>query len=149
MMKFLRISLFVMVAIFISSCGKEEGLVSAEEYISLNALTGFTKTPEGMYVKIVTEGTQAKPNLGSLVTIHYKGALTNGKVFDSSFDRGAPATFGLASLIRGWQIGIPKFGKGGKGTLVIPASLGYGSQDNGDIPGNSTLVFDIELINFQ
>jgi FKBP-type peptidyl-prolyl cis-trans isomerase FkpA/FKBP-type peptidyl-prolyl cis-trans isomerase FklB len=144
----LNLLLLAFVALTFSGCGKDD-LIGIEEYISLNGLTGFTKTPEGVYVKIINEGSQAKPNLGSLVTTHYKGSLTNGKVFDSSYDRNAPATFSLTSVIRGWQIGIPKFGKGGKGTLIIPSNLGYGSAGQGDIPGNAVLIFDIELISFQ
>ena len=112
-------------------------------------LTGFTKTPQGVYIKFENEGGAQKPNAGSTVTIHYRGKLTNGKQFDSSFDRGAPSSFPLTGLIQGWQVGIPYFGKGGKGTLIIPPTLGYGSRGQGDIPGNAILVFDIELINFQ
>ncbi|HMP32549.1 MAG TPA: FKBP-type peptidyl-prolyl cis-trans isomerase, partial [Saprospiraceae bacterium] len=105
--------------------------------------------PQGVYIKIDNEGSAQKPNPGSTVTIHYRGTLTNGKQFDSSYDRGAPATFALGTLIQGWQIGIPYFGRGGKGTLIVPPNLGYGSRAQGDIPANSILVFDIELINFQ
>jgi FKBP-type peptidyl-prolyl cis-trans isomerase FkpA len=74
--------------------------------------------------------------------VKYTGRLTNGSVFDSS----TGATFALANLITGWQQGIPYIGKGGKITLYLPPSLGYGSQASGSIPANSILIFEIELI---
>jgi FKBP-type peptidyl-prolyl cis-trans isomerase FkpA len=143
---FLLIGLLV-----VSGCSKSDDNLykDIDVFIQETKLTGFIKTPQGVYIKIENEGGAQKPNIGSNVTIHYKGTLTNGKVFDSSYDRGAPAQFPLANLIRGWQVGIPYFGRGGKGTLIIPPGLGYGSRAQGDIPANSILVFDIELINFQ
>jgi FKBP-type peptidyl-prolyl cis-trans isomerase FkpA len=65
------------------------------------------------------------------------------------FDKGDKVEFPLYQLIEGWQIGIPKFGKGGKGKLLVPSRLGYGSSDRGSIPANSTLIFDIELLDWK
>lgn len=145
--------LFVLLvgAFLFAGCSKDDDNLykDIDVFIQETKLTGFTKTPQGVYIKIGTEGGAQKPNIGSKVTIHYKGTLTNGKIFDSSYDRGAPAEFPLANLIQGWQVGIPYFGRGGKGTLIIPPNLGYGSRAQGDIPANSILVFEIELINFQ
>lgn len=82
------------------------------------------------------------------VTVHYTGWLaTDGTVFDSSVQRGQPATFPLSGVIQGWQEGIPGMKVGGKRRLVIPAELAYGSQGTGGIPPNSALVFEVELIN--
>lgn len=104
-------------------------------------------TESGLYVLIDKEGGSAKPTVHDYVTIHYKGTLTNGKPFDGTTD--APASFLLSGLIEGWKEGIPYFGKGGNGTLIIPPYLGYGPNDVGDIPGNSVLIFKIELVDFS
>ncbi|MBK8388733.1 MAG: FKBP-type peptidyl-prolyl cis-trans isomerase [Saprospiraceae bacterium] len=139
---FLALTLF-------ASCSKDEAQEIAD-YISEKNLTGFTATPEGVYIKIDNPGSDKRPNLGSLLTVHYRGKLTDGSQFDSSYDRGEAATFPLTGTIQGWQIGLPKFGIGGKGTLIIPPSLGYGKNGSGSsIPGDAILIFDIELINFQ
>ncbi|MGB1104470.1 MAG: FKBP-type peptidyl-prolyl cis-trans isomerase [Crocinitomicaceae bacterium] len=106
------------------------------------------KHESGLYYVIDEPGEgDARPTLSDEVTIFYQGYLLDGFRFDGTGD--SPATFGLYQLISGWQIGIPMFGKGGKGKLIIPSELGYGDRDNGDIPGGSTLMFEIELIDFQ
>ncbi|MFK8038819.1 MAG: FKBP-type peptidyl-prolyl cis-trans isomerase [Crocinitomicaceae bacterium] len=105
-------------------------------------------TGSGLYFAIENEGGTEKPQVSQNVTIFYKGYLLDGTVFDSTKD-GKPANFPLGNLIPGWQEGIPKFGKGGKGKLIIPPYLGYGSRDSGPIPANSVLVFDIELVDFD
>lgn len=88
---------------------------------------------------------------GDRVEAHYTGTLTNGKKFDSSRDRDQTFSFtlGQGEVIAGWDEGFAILRKGEKATLIIPASLGYGSQDMGDIPPNSTLIFDVELVNVQ
>jgi hypothetical protein len=101
---------------------------------------------EGLKIYTVHEGQGAIPKPGSNVVIHYHGMLTDGKVFDSSFERGQVADFGLTNLIRGWQIGLTQVRTGSRVRLVIPPELGYGDRASNDIPANSTLVFDIELI---
>ncbi|MBK7128691.1 MAG: FKBP-type peptidyl-prolyl cis-trans isomerase [Crocinitomicaceae bacterium] len=108
----------------------------------------------GMYVVTDNPGEgEDRPNLNHEVTIFYKGYLLDGTQFDGTDTE--PATFPLSNLIAGWQLGIPMFGKGGKGKLIIPAGLAYGPDDyldqNGEvlIPGNSTLMFEIELIDWQ
>ena len=95
--------------------------------------------------EVVGDGEEVQP--GDTVTIHYTGALnSDGSIFDSSVDRGEPATFPLDNLIPGWQEGIPGMKVGGKRRLFIPSELGYGSAGSGaNIPPNADLIFDIEL----
>lgn len=85
---------------------------------------------------------------GTTVVVHYTGKLTNGKVFDSSVDRGEPFSFqlGQGQVIQGWERGIVGMKEGGKRKLTIPPQFGYGARAIGPIPANSTLIFDVELI---
>lgn len=96
-------------------------------------------------------GTGAEAVVGSTVSVHYTGTLTNGQVFDSSIPRGEAFSFQLGGgqVIQGWDIGIQGMKVGGKRTLVIPASLAYGDRAIGSIPANSTLVFEVELLDVQ
>lgn len=95
----------------------------------------------------LTVGTGTEAKAGDLVTIHYKGTLAQtGVKFDSSYDKGEPITCKLTDFIQGWQQGIPGMKVGGKRRLIIPASLGYGSQAMSSIPANSDLVFEVELL---
>lgn len=102
------------------------------------------------YVRIVSvkdkKAVQAKA--GDRVKVHYTGTLTNGTKFDSSRDRGEPFEFqlGKGQVIKGWDEGIALLKKGERATLIIPANLGYGQSDMGNIPANSTLIFDVELM---
>lgn len=108
------------------------------------------KTEDGIYYIIEKEGSDEKPNISSKVTVHYTGTLLDGKKFDSSVDRGQPATFPLTRVIPGWSLGVPLFGKGGKGTLLIPSYLAYGERGAGaDIPPNSCLIFEVEVLDFK
>ena len=95
----------------------------------------------------VVVGAGAPVSSGATVTIHYTGWTLDGKKFDSSLDKGSPATFGLGSLIKGWQAGIPGMMPGGKRRLLIPYDLGYGLQGGagGKIPPKAMLVFEIDL----
>lgn len=131
------------------SCGKDQVEIDREEilsYISDNNLDAI-EDESGLFYVIDVPGGEDKPILSDDVTIEYKGFLTNGTVFDQT-DPNTPRTFPLANLIQGWQIGIPKFGKGGSGTLIIPSNLGYGDRQQGSIPANSVLVFEITLDDF-
>lgn len=121
--------------------------VEIEKYMADNNIEGAIKTKEGMYIKIEEEGSSEKPSVSNNVTINYKGYLLDHTVFDQT--EGEPRTFPLNGLVAGWQIGIPYMGKGGKCKLIIPPHLGYGPNDYGPIPGNSVLVFDIELEDFK
>lgn len=108
-------------------------------------------TASGIYYTIIDEGTgMDKPDANSKITAHYKGALLDGTVFDSSFERGEPLQFKLGQVIKGWQESIPLLKKGGKGKFIIPSGLAYGDRRAGAvIEPNSVLVFDIELIDFE
>jgi FKBP-type peptidyl-prolyl cis-trans isomerase len=137
----------------LSACKKDDGIdylardkKIIEDYIASKGYTA-SSTPEGLYYMIVDSGNHQHPNLSSQVKVHYKGYLTNDSVFDQT--DGTAAQFYLYGVIKGWQIGIPLFGKGGKGKLFIPSDLGYGDQSYEKIPSRSVLIFDIVLSDFQ
>lgn len=120
----------------------DKDLITA--YVADNDLSGeFTATD--LWYDIETQGTGEQAYSGAQVTVAYTGYLLNGEQFDESPAEGI--TFGLNNVIEGWQQGIPKFKVGGIGKLIIPSELGYGKSGSGSIPGNSVLIFDIELIN--
>jgi peptidylprolyl isomerase len=126
--------------------------VSVVGYLILNRSgKGGAETTTASGLKYTDEvvGTGATPQKGQTVSVHYTGTLENGKKFDSSLDRGKPADFkiGVGSVIKGWDEGLMTMKVGGKRRLVIPSKLGYGPQGRPpDIPGNATLIFDIELL---
>ena len=110
------------------------------------------KTPSGLEYTETEAGTGAQAAAGKTVSVHYTGKLTNGKVFDSSYTRGEPITFplGAGRVIKGWDEGIALMKVGGKATLTIPPSLGYGERGAGGvIPPNATLIFDVELVSVK
>lgn len=88
---------------------------------------------------------------GDFITIHYLGTLENGKKFDSSYDRGEPfkTRIGVGEVIEGWDMGVVGMKVGGKRKLTIPPQLAYGDREIGDIPANSTLIFEVELISID
>ena len=103
-------------------------------------------TEEGVYYVIERTGVGVKPDLASKVVVHYEGKLLDGTIFDSSYARVERAEFPVNGVIQGWQIGLQLMKEGGKAKLIIPSELGYGRAGSGaSIPGNSVLVFDVEL----
>ena len=86
------------------------------------------------------------PNIRSVVSVHYTGRLINGRVFDDTRRTGIPAAFRLKDVITGWQIALPRMVPGDRWEICIPAAAGYGACKAGDIPANSTLIFDVELL---
>lgn len=139
------------IAVFVfmqSSCTKTDDRPDSEKIQAYIKDKGWNaqSTPEGLYYVIDSLGTgTAYPTLNSTVSVKYKGYLLDGTVFDSNQ---TGISFGLRQVIQGWQIGIPKFKKTGRGKLLIPSALGYGSRAVGSIPANSVLIFEIELLDF-
>jgi FKBP-type peptidyl-prolyl cis-trans isomerase FkpA len=111
------------------------------KYITENNISA-SKDGRGFYYKVDALGTGTHPDACSDVTVNYKGWLTDGSVFDQAEN----VKFNLGGLISGWQAGIPLIAKGGKITLYLPPSLGYGSKATGKIPANSILIFSIDLV---
>lgn len=108
---------------------------------------GIKTTASGLQYQVVKAGTGKTPKPTDKVTTHYRGTLINGKQFDSSYDRGQPATFPVNGVIAGWTEALQLMKEGAKWKLFIPSDLAYGERGAGaDIPPNSTLIFDIELI---
>ncbi|HEX2251910.1 MAG TPA: FKBP-type peptidyl-prolyl cis-trans isomerase [Thermoanaerobaculia bacterium] len=125
----------------------EENLATGRQFLEENAQReGVTVLPSGLQYEILQEGTGPQPGPGDRVQVHYRGTLADGTVFDSSYDRGQPATFALGSVIPGFSEGIQKMKEGGKWKLFIPPSIGYGERSSGPIPPNSVLVFEVELL---
>lgn len=108
-------------------------------------------TPSGLKYVVVEEGEGDTPKTGAMVTVHYTGKLLDGTKFDSSYDRGQPIDFpvGKGQVIKGWEEALLGMKKGEKRVLIIPSDLGYGPSGRGPIPPNATMVFDVELVNFQ
>tara|TARA_B100000767_G_scaffold271317_1_gene296690 strand:- start:11047 stop:11979 length:933 start_codon:yes stop_codon:yes gene_type:complete len=124
----------------------------AQEAASVTITEGFEKTASGLFYKIETPGSGESPSQGQNVSVHYKGSLPDGTVFDSSHKRNEPIGFaiGLGQVIKGWDEGIALLSKGAKATLIIPPHLGYGSNGAGGvIPPNATLKFEVELVDFK
>lgn len=111
-------------------------------------LSQMTLTASGLYYQDLVVGEGEEATVQSQITVHYTGWLHDGTKFDSSVDRNQPFTFtlGIGWVIPGWDEGVQGMRVGGKRKLVIPPHLGYGKVRNGSIPGNSTLVFDVELL---
>jgi FKBP-type peptidyl-prolyl cis-trans isomerase FklB len=108
---------------------------------------GVVVLPEGLQYEVLKEGSGKQPVISDAIKAHYKGALLDGKEFDSSFKRNQPFSAPLRSLIKGWQIAIPLMKEGSHWRLWIPSDLAYGDRGaGGDIPGGATLMFEVELL---
>ena len=135
---------------------EKEGAVAAtknqadgQKFLADNkAKAGVKTTASGLQYEVVTEGKGKKPTPTSTVTVNYKGTLTDGTEFDSSYKRNEPATFPVNGVIKGWTEGLQLMSEGSKYRFVIPADLAYGEHGAGGgvIPGNAVLVFEVELL---
>lgn len=119
-------------------------------YLKANDIT-VVPSETGLYYVETEEGTGTAPEDGNTVVVHYTGKFLDGKVFDSSVQRNQPFEFqlGVGQVIKGWDEGIAYMKKGGKATLIIPSDLAYGPNNYSTIPGHSTLVFEVELIDIK
>ena len=140
-------------ALALAACGADttaEPLTNDDFAPELNVnLDAMTKTASGLYIQDLTVGTGDEATSGTTVIVHYEGWLSNGTKFDSSRDRNEPFSFllGAGRVIQGWDEGVAGMRVGGFRKLVIPPALGYGVGGSlPTIPGNATLVFDIELL---
>jgi len=139
-------------SVFVLSCGDdmtqfEKDIEKIEEYLMTNNINA-TQHPSGVFYTIDVEGSGGSPNSFATVIVKYKGMLLDGFVFDQTMGN-QTAQFPLTGTIDGFRIGATLLKKGGKGTFYIPSGLGYGRQEQPDIPQNSVLIFEIELIDFQ
>ena len=120
---------------------------AVQSYLTSNSITA-TQHCSGLFYTVDLPGSGATPTVCNYVTVYYEGRLTNGTVFDKT-QPGSPAGFNLSQLITGFKNGIPLIKTGGKITLYVPPSLGYGNQQTGTIPPNSILIFTVELLGIQ
>ncbi|MEN8170628.1 MAG: FKBP-type peptidyl-prolyl cis-trans isomerase [Pseudomonadota bacterium] len=134
-----------------ASAKGELAKAAGEKYLAENkAKEGVVSLPSGIQYKVLTEGKGEKPTLESTVVAHYQGSLIDGTVFDSSYERGSPATFALGRVVKGWQEVLPLMPVGSKWQVAIPSELAYGETGAPPkIGGNETLLFDIELVDIK
>ncbi|HMH21449.1 MAG TPA: FKBP-type peptidyl-prolyl cis-trans isomerase [Puia sp.] len=123
-------------------------LKAGQDFLEANKTkAGITTLPSGLQYEVLTDGTGTRPLATNKVTCHYHGTLIDGTVFDSSVQRGQPATFPLNMVIKGWTEGLQLMPTGSKWRFFIPPHLGYGDkQVSAQIGPNSTLIFDVELL---
>jgi FKBP-type peptidyl-prolyl cis-trans isomerase len=133
---------------------KEQGqknLAQGEKFLAENKTKeGVKTTASGLQYKVLKKGEGPSPKAGDTVTVHYRGTFVDGTEFDSSYQRGKPATFPLTGVIPGWTEALQLMKKGSKWELYIPADLAYGERGAGNrIPPNSTLLFEVELLSME
>lgn len=125
----------------------ETNAKAGKDYLEKNkSAAGVKVTASGLQYIMEKDGTGASPSKEDVVKVHYKGTLTNGEQFDSSYDRGQPAEFPVGGVIPGWTEALQLMKVGGKAKLFIPPELAYGPSGRPGIPPNSVLVFEVELM---
>jgi FKBP-type peptidyl-prolyl cis-trans isomerase FklB len=126
-------------------------LKEGQNFLAANSSKpGVVLLPSGLQYEVITEGAGEKPGATDTVTCHYHGTLINGTVFDSSVQRGKPASFPLNQVIKGWTEGVQLMSTGSKWRFFIPPHLGYGDRQVGPTIGpNSTLIFEVELLSIS
>lgn len=124
---------------------------AGEEFLNINKnKAGVYVLPSGLQYQVLTEGTGKKPTANDTVKCHYHGTLIDGTVFDSSYDRGQAAEFGVNQVIAGWVEALQLMSEGSKWRLFIPSELAYGERGAGQhIQPHSTLIFDVELLEIK
>ena len=129
----------------------EANLKAGQDFLAANkSKPGIVELPSGLQYQVLTEGTGPKPTAANKVTCHYHGTLIDGSVFDSSVQRGQPATFPLSQVIKGWTEGVQLMATGSKWRFFIPPHLGYGERVvSAKIGANSTLIFEVELLSIN
>lgn len=129
----------------------EKNLAESKAFLEGNKRKEGIKTlPSGLQYKVLVEGSGKTPKSTDMVTVHYRGTLINGSEFDSSYKKGQPSTFQVNGVIRGWSEALQLMKGGSKWQLFIPPELAYGeSAAGGQIPPNSTLIFEVELISVK
>lgn len=125
-----------------------EAKVASETFLTENAKKeGIQVTESGLQYEVIEAGDGEQPKAEDTVTVHYRGTLVDGTQFDSSYDRGEPATFPLNRVIKGWTEGLQLMKTGAKYRFYIPSDLGYGERGAGqNIPPHAALIFDVELL---
>ncbi len=156
MKKLIRYALLLAAGFIIATgCKKDEHdaakQAELDEQIIVTYLTAndidAQRHESGLYYVITKEGSGAQPDINSMVGVFYKGYLVNGNVFDQTTH--GSVVLPMLNLIDGWKIGLPMLKSGGSGTFFIPSALGYGRQPEVDIPANSVLIFEIDLVSVQ
>lgn len=130
---------------------QQEKAKKGQEFLENNKKeAGVQETSSGLQYKVIQEGSGPKPSAQDRVKVHYTGKLINGKVFDSSVERGQPAVFGVNQVIAGWTEALQLMSVGSKYRLFIPPHIGYGERGAGqDIGPNEVLIFDVELLGIE
>ena len=128
----------------------EGSIQEGQKFLTENSQReGVVSLESGLQYEIITSSEGAKPTLNDQVTTHYHGTLLDGTVFDSSVERGQPASFGVTQVIKGWTEALQLMSVGSKWKLYIPYDLAYGERGSGPIPAYATLIFEIELISIN
>ncbi|MBN1144270.1 MAG: FKBP-type peptidyl-prolyl cis-trans isomerase [Bacteroidales bacterium] len=127
-----------------------DNLLKGQQFLAENAQKeGVITLPSGLQYKVIKAGEGPSPVDTSMVTVHYTGTFIDGKVFDSSVDRGEPAEFGVGDVIPGWTEALKLMNAGANWMVYIPANLAYGENSPASIEPNSVMIFDIHLLSFK
>lgn len=144
-------SVFLIVVILLSGFAWQAGNKKQESNGAAVKTMGPTTQQTGLKIEDIKAGEGREVKKGDTVVMHYKGTLTDGTQFDSSYDRGEPfeTVIGVGQVIAGWDEGVPGMKVGGKRRLTIPPEMGYGQRGSGPIPPNARLIFEVELLSIK
>lgn len=137
-------------SIGLTTVPQNEAYILGTAFLTENAQKpGVMVTASGLQYEVLLEGSGEKPLSTDTVMVHYRGTFIDGREFDSSYSRGEPTSFGVNQVIPGWTEGLQLMGTGAKYRFYIPSELAYGERATGPIEANSTLIFDVELIDIE